>query len=598
MRRWADACSWRRQVQLVQAWCGRFRGFHVLSLRVKAVAARQREAASAAQHARQIMLCQGMRAWEVAVRTRQSVARAGLGGPDSDARARRACRKALVRWLGWQRSRAEAEAEAAGRAGRAAKGGRRATAREEARTKGVELRRSRSRSVAGGMGAGMGAGVEAGVEACAAALAGRLPPEAHAYSGEEARNTIISVCSKYVAGCSGLELRTGGGGLGRQQRKELQYAQLRRTKELQAQSDAQLLGLAAQRECRSGACPRTLCHMSAKGVGGRAEDENGRRDRAAPPGGKEVVSRFVTNLYTAGEMLTDSNGREMMLRARANASGPEPVASSYFPVTTAAAIRGPLKQLTLLVDRAAGAASLAEGQIEIMVHRRLLTDDDCGVAEPLNETRYVDELGRHSGPGLISRGTHRLTLERPTRASRVWRPLADRTYARPLLAFASTSTPAAGKPAEAGAKAGADGAPPRAATPPPANVSALRVPLPDHVQLVTLQELRPGRLLLRLAHQLAIGEDAALAQPARVNLATLFDPAVLRLERASRRSLTNSHNESELMRRRQRAKAWHTSGQPHAWRQLTYNFSADATVTLGPMEIHTFELELRPVDAR
>merc|ERR1740139_441626 len=145
MRRWADACSWRRQVQLVQAWCGRFRGFHVLSLRVKAVAARQREAASAAQHARQIMLCQGMRAWEVAVRTRQSVARAGLGGPDSDERARRACRKALVRW---QRSRAEAEAEAAGRAGRAAKGGRRATAREEARTKGVELRRSRSRSVA------------------------------------------------------------------------------------------------------------------------------------------------------------------------------------------------------------------------------------------------------------------------------------------------------------------------------------------------------------------------------------------------------------------------------------------------------------------
>merc|ERR1740124_692030 len=109
MRRWADACSWRRQVQLVQAWCGRFRGFHVLSLRVKAVAARQREAASAAQHARQIMLCQGMRAWEVAVRTRQSVARAGLGGPDSDARARRACRKALVRWLGWQRSRAEAQ---------------------------------------------------------------------------------------------------------------------------------------------------------------------------------------------------------------------------------------------------------------------------------------------------------------------------------------------------------------------------------------------------------------------------------------------------------------------------------------------------------
>jgi len=72
----------------------------------------------------------------------------------------------------------------------------------------------------------------------------------------------------------------------------------------------------------------------------------------------------------------------------------------------------------------------------------------------------------------------------------------------------------------------------------------------------------------------------------------------LRLEGASRRSLTNSHNESELMRRRQRARAWHTSGQPHAWRRLNvYNFSADPVVTLGPMEIHTFELELRPVGA-
>jgi len=36
--------------------------------------------------------------------------------------------------------------------------------------------------------------------------------------------------------------------------------------------------------------------------------------------GREVVSRFVTNLLSAGEMLTDSNAREMMARRRANAS--------------------------------------------------------------------------------------------------------------------------------------------------------------------------------------------------------------------------------------------------------------------------------------
>ena len=201
-----------------------------------------------------------------------------------------------------------------------------------------------------------------------------------------------------------------------------------------------------------------------------------------------------------------------------------------------------------------GAASLADGQLEVMVHRRLLADDECGVAEALNESKFVDAHGRHSGPGLVSRGTHRLTLEPPKRASRVWRPLADRTYARPLLAFARAGTDAADADAAAG---GAPGAPARA------TLSALLSPLPEHVQLVTLQELRPGLLLLRLAHQIAIGEDAALAQPVSVDLSRLFDPAVLRVHGARRRSLTNAHDEREMMRRRQRTRAWHTSAQPH-----------------------------------
>ena len=33
-----------------------------------------------------------------------------------------------------------------------------------------------------------------------------------------------------------------------------------------------------------------------------------------------------------------------------------------------------------------GGASLASGQLEIMVHRRILKDDGRGVGEPLNET--------------------------------------------------------------------------------------------------------------------------------------------------------------------------------------------------------------------
>lgn len=47
-----------------------------------------------------------------------------------------------------------------------------------------------------------------------------------------------------------------------------------------------------------------------------------------------------------------------------------------------------------------GGTSLNSGQMELMVHRRLLHDDAFGVGEPLNETQY--------GVGLVARGKHYL----------------------------------------------------------------------------------------------------------------------------------------------------------------------------------------------
>ncbi len=41
--------------------------------------------------------------------------------------------------------------------------------------------------------------------------------------------------------------------------------------------------------------------------------------------------------------------------------------------------------MSVVTDRAQGASSMKDSEIEIMVHRRLLDDDAFGVAEPLNE---------------------------------------------------------------------------------------------------------------------------------------------------------------------------------------------------------------------
>jgi alpha-mannosidase len=42
--------------------------------------------------------------------------------------------------------------------------------------------------------------------------------------------------------------------------------------------------------------------------------------------------------------------------------------------------------LSVLVDRAVGGSSISDGEIELMLHRRLLYDDGRGVGEAHNET--------------------------------------------------------------------------------------------------------------------------------------------------------------------------------------------------------------------
>lgn len=132
--------------------------------------------------------------------------------------------------------------------------------------------------------------------------------------------------------------------------------------------------------------------------------------------GKEIVTKYMTpQIKSNGEFYTDSNGREMLKRKmnartyRANIH--EPVAGNYYPIVTKLALQDDSYRMAVLVDRAEGGSSLNDGELELMIHRRLLHDDAFGVAEALNEQAF--------GQGLVARGKHYLvfgkrTTENPT----------------------------------------------------------------------------------------------------------------------------------------------------------------------------------------
>ena len=90
------------------------------------------------------------------------------------------------------------------------------------------------------------------------------------------------------------------------------------------------------------------------------------------------------------------------------------------------------QRMTVLTDRSQGGTSMRDGQVELMVHRRLLHDDNKGVVEPLNETAY--------GTGLVAKGTHwlHLTQSSPATDARWHRLRAEQVFMDAQLTFART----------------------------------------------------------------------------------------------------------------------------------------------------------------
>jgi len=305
--------------------------------------------------------------------------------------------------------------------------------------------------------------------------------------------------------------------------------------------------------------------------------------------GKEVVLQYSTVLRTGAAWWADANAREMQPRVRNqrysyNQSLPirEPIANNYVPMNSAAYITDGTHSLTVLNDRAQGVASQLDGQLEVMVHRRLVDDDGRGVAEPLNETDigitsyYSDPKAQRLGRGIVVAGTHYLFFGSAAGAAAQWRPKTQRVYAPFTPLFA---------PLPAGGSAVADYIKSHAV-----DYSWLKTDLPVNVEVVTLaawgqwQPSVKSASLLRLAHMFGVDEDAALSKPVSVDLSALFEttPAVI-----TPVSLTATRSAGEAAQRME----WRAVGDnAHAnmGEHLVDSQLRAEVVTLNPLEVQTF----------
>jgi len=260
--------------------------------------------------------------------------------------------------------------------------------------------------------------------------------------------------------------------------------------------------------------------------------------------GKEVITKFKSDLDSKTTFYTDANGREIQTRilnyrAEWPVNVTQPQAGNYYPVNTRIFIQDvdQNEQLTIINDRSQGGSSLHSGQMELMVNRRTTHDDSRGVGEPLDED-------------IVVRGKFWLffdTIEKSTElhrlyAERLQNPFATFFTDDSSVSFASPSVPSSSE-------------------------------LPENLHLVSWEMRHGGLILLRIGHLFAEGESDKYSIPVVVDLEEQFNAQLVE-------ELTLSANQGLQDMKRLK------------WNQGDKNTPSSvvegSVVKIAPMEIRTY----------
>ncbi|XP_031105302.1 probable alpha-mannosidase At5g13980 isoform X1 [Ipomoea triloba] len=285
--------------------------------------------------------------------------------------------------------------------------------------------------------------------------------------------------------------------------------------------------------------------------------------------GKEVVTQITTEIKSNKTFYTDSNGRDFLERIRNYRTDwdlqvNQPVAGNYYPINLGTYIKDSNTELSILVDRSVGGSSLVDGQLELMLHRRLLHDDGRGVGEALNETVCVTD----KCAGLTVQGKYYVRID-PLREGAKWRrSFGQEIYSPFLLAFAEQDINE-GMKFQIPTFTGIDPS----------------YSLPDNVAIITLQELEDKSVLVRLAHLYEVDEDKDLSTVTNVELKKLFPGR--KIKKVNEMSISANQEREEMEKKRLVWKAAGSSNGQKASRGGPID-PVKLIVELAPMEIRTF----------
>jgi len=299
--------------------------------------------------------------------------------------------------------------------------------------------------------------------------------------------------------------------------------------------------------------------------------------------GKEIVTRYSSDIESNGIFHTDSNGREFIVRERSKRQSYdfeefEPIAGNYYPVNAAIFLEDDNFAMSVLPDRSQGGTSLTDGVLELMVQRRTIQDDARGVGEPMNETDigiapyppYGDASRR--GKGVIITGTHRVLFGKGKTGASLARSQMDAMFS-PLHLFAASSPSSSNLSFHHG------------------DLSALKKNLPRNVQLITTKIYSPRNeegviILLRLGHAYALGESDEFSMPVEIDLSTLFHRYLIKS--CDETTLTGNQDRAEWSRRKM---TW-IGGRDKKGMIISKVETSDGhfLIQLSPMEIKTFKI--------